>query len=274
MVVQQYYKSGSNDFYPMYTVRYGDSSATATDSYNNHYIKVTNEIINTTSASSYGWQDYSTSGITIKTRCDSYDNFYNWGAASGATTTAADNYTIQWELKDARFPSAPVTPQQRFREIIADRHAPAIRVRGNPHDIWEPSRHPLGLSRDAREIRARDTLRRVIGEDKFRSFLKTGFVSARNTKSGYFYQIYPGHGLTFVYKNGKMVERLCVYLRGDFPPTDGVVVRYLMALNNEKRLWELANKHGPLKQQVAVGVDLNLTRPLTEVYDEIVKKVA
>ena len=92
---------------------------------------------------------------------------------------------------------------------------------------------------DIREQRARATLRRVVGDAKFRSFLKTGFVTVQGP-SGLTYQIFPGHGITRVFDHGKPVERLCVVLRGDFAPTDSVITRFLMLLNDEAQFRSLA----------------------------------
>ena len=126
------------------------------------------------------------------------------------------------------------TAQERLREMIRTRCAPAIQI------ACKHLRH----TDDIREVRARETLHRVVGSEQYRNFLKRGFVTARNPKSGRVYQIFPGHGITQVYEKGIMIERLCVVLKGDFPPTDSTIIRYLMALNNEDQLWQLSVKHG------------------------------
>jgi len=74
--------------------------------------------------------------------------------------------------------------------------------------------------------------------------LRDGFVTARNSQSGRVYQIYPGYGKVHVYEHGKLTERLCVHLTHGFTDSDHTIVRFLMCLNNEARLWALANKHG------------------------------
>lgn len=150
------------------------------------------------------------------------------------------------------------SPQELLKEIIQSRQAPAIRR----------DRQFMPVPADIREIRARETLRRVIGDEKYRGFLSKGFVSVRNPKSGKIYQIFPGHGITRVYENGQMIERLCVVLNGSFPPTDSVIVRYLMAINNEADLWKLAIKHGPLKKARSESL-LENNRSLIEIYKEL-----
>jgi hypothetical protein len=120
-------------------------------------------------------------------------------------------------------------------------------------------------------MRARETLRLCLGEEKFRSFIKNGFVTARG-KSGLVYQIFPGHGITAVYKNGQMVERLCVVFRGDFPPADSLIMRFLLILNDEDEFRSHAIKHGTTQRQTAAAVaDLE---NLPDIYRRLKAKVA
>jgi len=131
------------------------------------------------------------------------------------------------------------TIHDRLRKIMQQRAAPAF-----IKDLKSLDRAP-----DIREIRARETLRRVIGEENYRYFLRKGFITVMNPKSGNTFQIFPGHGITNVYFRGKMTERLCVVMRGDFPPTDSLIMRYLMILNNEEQFRSLANKHEVFQTQ-------------------------
>jgi hypothetical protein len=105
----------------------------------------------------------------------------------------------------------------------------------------------------------------VIGEAKYRDFLRTGAVAVK-AKSGLVYRIRPGHDLTEVYDRGRMVERLCVVLDGQFPPTDSVIVRYLLVLNNEKLFRSKANVMSPAASQVAPISD---ARSLVEIAREV-----
>jgi hypothetical protein len=145
-----------------------------------------------------------------------------------------------------------------LKQIIASRHAPA----------FIPRRNPMKIDADVREQRARETLRRVLGEEKYRNFLRAGFVSVR-AKSGMIYQIFPGHGITRVFDHGKQVDRLCVVLQGNFPPTDSLIMRYLMILNNEQQFRGLAIKHS-LDTSVR-GILTAPVRPLPEIYRELKK---
>lgn len=128
----------------------------------------------------------------------------------------------------------PKTPGQRLREIIQHRQAPAF--------IGYKNRQAVSPTKDIKEICARETLRKVLGENGYRTFIRNGFVSVR-PKSGMVYQIFPSHGITNVYLNGEKIERLCVVLKGDFPPTDSLIMRYLLILNDEQGFRKLAIKH-------------------------------
>jgi hypothetical protein len=182
------------------------------------------------------------------------DNPFIWQQTEGVTYRVYDgNYPITWEVYPTK------TPKERLREILDSRMAPGILS----------SCKPLGMSKDIREIRARETLLRVLGEDKFRDFIRRGHVTVR-AKSGLVYQIFPGHGITSVYDRGTMVERLCVVLTGDFPPTDSLIMRYLMILNNEQQFRGFAIKHGVIRPELPKQVD---ERSLPEIFREL-KKVA
>lgn len=124
------------------------------------------------------------------------------------------------------------SPQERLREMIQSRQAPAIHC----------SRKALNPVASIEEMRARDMLRRVIGHDKFRDFMRNGFLSVM-AKSGKVYQIFPGQDFTNVFLNGEKIEKLCVVLRGKFPPTDSLIMRYLLILNDEQDFRSYAIQH-------------------------------
>ena len=121
---------------------------------------------------------------------------------------------------------------------------------------------------DIREQRARETLKRVVGDIKFSNFLRNGFISVK-AKSGLIYQIFPGHGITSIYDQGKMTERLCVVLQGDFPPTDSLIMRYLLILNNEQQFRSLAIKHSVHSQPIAIAKQE--VKSLSEIYKDLKK---
>jgi hypothetical protein len=182
-----------------------------------------------------------------------YDTVWNTAITDSNCLTT---YKIDWN----DYIQSALDPKSRLKLILRERRAPAIRA----------TRFGLTRTSCPREQRARETLKLVVGDEAYQRFLRSGFVVARNSSSGRVYQIFPGHQFTRVYENGQCIEQLCVVLKGNFPPTDALIVRYLMALNNEARLWQLANKQGALLSRgkaniVVVGKP---TRTLPELFSE------
>lgn len=197
------------------------------------------------------------------------DNCYRVRATDAATATLY--YKWSWYGSKGNIYAEPAESREEFLkrrigEIIDKRCAPNIIIRQNDR------RKPMPMPADIREIRARETLRRVIGDRKFASFIKTGFVSVR-ARSGLVYQIFPGHGITCVFNQGQLVERLCVVLQGNFPPTDSLIMRYLMILNNENQFRSFAVKHG-VHEPATFQVGEPDTRSLAEIFKELKTKVA
>lgn len=151
-------------------------------------------------------------------------------------------------------PVRPRTPAERLREMIQARQAPLVIA----------TRKPLGAG-DEREQRARQTLRRLVGEEQYRKFLAHGFITVR-AKSGKVYKISPGHGMTVVYSPiGKPIEKLCVVLAGNFPPTDSLITRFLMILNDEAHFRSFANVFAAPQSQSRPAATRD-ERPLPEIF--------
>lgn len=169
-------------------------------------------------------------------------------------SSASTCYLGQWTWDNYSGEIKPRTPETRLREIMRTRMAPVIIVRT-----------PAGLAQDQREEAARQTLRRVIGDRKYRRFLSHGHITVRG-QSGLVYQIFPGHGITRVYKDGVQTERLCVVMKGDFPPTDSLIMRFLLILNDEADFRSHAITHQVLHPKVAAAPD---SRNLAEVFKQL-----
>jgi hypothetical protein len=192
-----------------------------------------------------------------------------WTWSSSATTgdicirctLDGDNRWIVQNIAYQSAPFQPLTPQERLRQLLRDRSAPTILT----------ARSRLGPTNDIREKRARETLCRVIGPDKYRRFLRHGFVAAR-APSGRVYQMFPGSAFTKVYRDGVLVERLCVVLQGGFPPTDSLIVRFLMVLNQEAEFRRLAVKHQVVVPEMPQAFPDDRALPL--VFAEWKKKLA
>lgn len=234
---------------------------------NNLYCKVWDE--------TGDWYRIENGAEAFGTPCNSAVAEWAW-VDDGSTHECTTAY--KWAvIKGGYINAKPLSPEEqkaynekmlksRFQKIIQQRCAPNIIVRNS-------KRQPLPMPADIREQRARDTLRRVIGDNKFANFLKHGFISIK-ARSGLIYQIFPGHGFTNVYNQGQMVECLCVVLQGDFPPTDSLIMRYLLILNNEQQFRSYANKqsvHQPNRSRLVTG-EVNM-KSLTEIYQDL-KKIA
>lgn len=221
----------------------------------------------------------------VNTRCNRRNiaRDSNWIYFSGTSCSTSDTITItytsstsvtsdstswvKWSPDWAAIPQKTLTPAEKIREIIQKRKAPAI-IHREGRNAFCPDRNPIPHTTDIREIRARETLHRVVGNEEYKRFMIHGFVSVQNRASGRVYQIYPGNGVVFVYEKGIMIERLCVHLPREYAPTDGVIIRFLMAINNEDKLWSMANKHGTIKKHTASIVEVD-RRPLVEIFGEL-----
>jgi hypothetical protein len=180
------------------------------------------------------------------------DTTWTVSATSATATAEVTFYAYGWDGIQAaardgvawakHVPPVP-EPRQRLREMLRSRMAPMAVGGREPDWTGRTARRHLEPTGDFRELRARDTLARVIGEDAFRRYARDGFVTVRG-KSGKTYQIFPAGGFTRVHgKGGQREDSLCVVLSGDFPPTDSLIVRFLMILNDEKGFHERAIKH-------------------------------
>lgn len=129
----------------------------------------------------------------------------------------------------------------------------------------DPLRH-IAIDNNPREFRARETLRRIIGNLAFKKFIKDGFITIK-AKSGLVYRVFPGHKMTMVYDRGVLIEKLCVVLKGDFPPTDSLIMRYLLILNDEDDFKKQAIKHNIVNiDKISKSID---DRSLFEIWREL-----
>lgn len=186
-------------------------------------------------------------------------NYFEYDVTANDYDTGTTAFYSPIYYKDGGLAYTPVVapPGERIRQMIRDRMGPAIRR----------SRTSLSIAMDVREERARQTLRRVIGEQAFRKFVRDGFITVV-PKSGLTYRIYPGYGITEVYDKGIMVDRLCVVLQGNFPPTDSLLMRYLLILNDEGEFSKHAIQHSVCKRSKATKLVLPV-EPLTEAWTRL-----
>lgn len=115
------------------------------------------------------------------------------------------------------------------------------RVRRQNHQGRSPRAYRSDFS-DATpaELTALQLLRQLVGQDEFRRYLRYGFIVVQGM-SGLRYQIDRKRHNIVVWADTGKVDNLCCYLRGDFPPTDSVITRMLMAERDELELWRRGN---------------------------------
>lgn len=177
---------------------------------------------------------------TYYTVNSSTSNFCWTGGAVdyGTSTSSATSYVIRFndstvpvifDSTDYWVNLAPRSPSDALRDIIKSRCAPRVLT---SKGVAKPQ--------DVREMRARQTLRRILGDAEFRRFLKKGFISVK-AKSGLVYQLFPGYRMAKVYKDGQLIESICIQLPSDFPPTDTLIMRYFMVLHNEEEFRKIGN---------------------------------
>lgn len=128
----------------------------------------------------------------------------------------------------------PLTKEERIRQQLRQKLAPQILTR----------RFGVGRTSKDSEKKAREALRAIIGDQRFQRYLKHGFITVKG-QSGLIYQVFPGHNMTRVWKNGKPVEKLCVvFCDSSVPPTDSVIMRLMMILDSEEEFRQRSNVMG------------------------------
>jgi len=91
------------------------------------------------------------------------------------------------------------------------------------------------------EQRAIETLREEITESEFRKYIKYGFVLVKG-QSGKTYQIYRNESHTKVWKNGRVIEEICVKIKNHkIPPTDNVIAFSNMIQIDEEEFRKIGN---------------------------------
>lgn len=88
---------------------------------------------------------------------------------------------------------------------------------------------------------ALETLREFISEAEFRKYLRYGFILVKG-QSGDVFQIFRNRSHTKVWRNGKVVEEVCVRIREvNVPPTDNVIAFRQIIQTSEVEFKKLGN---------------------------------
>jgi len=133
-----------------------------------------------------------------------------------------------------------LTPEEKLKRKIQEQLEPElVREDGSPFRATGGSADFSKVQQN--EIVALQLLRKMLDKDRWRKYLKYGFVDVQG-KSGMTYQILRGQAHVKVFKKGTKVCELCVKLRNQaMPPTDEVITRMIIADCDEPDLWKRAN---------------------------------
>lgn len=89
------------------------------------------------------------------------------------------------------------------------------------------------------EMVALQMMKSMLSEEDWKRYLKYGFVVVHG-KSGLYYQVVRNQDHVRVYRQGKKIAELCIYVPG-VPPTDQVVAKKVMLECSEMDVWHKAN---------------------------------
>jgi hypothetical protein len=133
-----------------------------------------------------------------------------------------------------------------------------------------PRAYDPGRDRRA-ELKARDLLRSVVGEELYAMYRDLGFIGmpgAGGERSGYGYLIYPHRPIVaYEQRSGELLNEYCVVfpdrsVPGDerLPDSDDVLAKWMALSGDERRLIADANMHAPGKQLDPMQVRRDLLR--------------
>jgi len=219
-------------------------------------------LYNTSTANSTQSTQATTTWNSITT--DNYTT-HAWPTATNDWYHNYDTENRTWTLTNLPrlwYPSKSKTAQEKLQQIIQARQSPHIHT--NRKSITTPT--------DPRETRAHDTLQLLIGPQRYRQYLKNGYVTIHSHQNNKTYQVYPGTKFTHVYDKGKREQDLCIYLAHDFPPTDQLIAKILLIQTDPNHYHHIANKHRPNPTTLTPLPASNLTLP--EIYKELKKTKA
>jgi hypothetical protein len=134
------------------------------------------------------------------------------------------------------------------KEQVAEQRRQLKQLELRSHLIIQiKSRAPSARVIQDNERVAMETLRETVTEEEYRRYLKYGFIMVKG-KSGDEYQIFRNKSHTRVWRNGLVVEEICVRIRDNaVPPTDNVIAFRAMALIDEQEFKKSGNVYKMIK---------------------------
>jgi hypothetical protein len=104
------------------------------------------------------------------------------------------------------------------------------------------SRAQLVRGVSAAEQTAIQTLREMISESDFRRYIKYGFLMVRGS-SGDMFQVFRENWKTKVYRDGELIEEVCVRIKdSNVPPTDNVIAFKTIIESDDEAFRAMGNR--------------------------------
>jgi hypothetical protein len=134
-----------------------------------------------------------------------------------------------------------------------------------------PPAYDPGRERRA-ELKARELLRSVVGEELYAMYRELGFIGMAgggDARSGYAYLIYPHRPIVaYEERSGELLNEYCVVFPDQsdasanerLPDSDDVLAKWMALSGDERRLISDANMHAPGKQLDPMQVRRDLLR--------------
>jgi hypothetical protein len=163
---------------------------------------------------------------TITATC--YTATYDY-CRTGINIQPTNDDIYSWPVRDCTYNLRPLTNRDILQTKIKSNLVIQIK-----------SRVPDQQAVAENELIALDTLREVVTESEFRKYLKYGFVLVKG-QSGDIYQIFKNRSHTKVWRNGELIEEVCVRLKGEVPATDNVIAFKAMIEADESSFKKCGN---------------------------------
>jgi hypothetical protein len=149
--------------------------------------------------------------------------------ADGLIVNGTINFDSNWANNYVVWPIAP-TKNGLFQEKLRSNLAIIVKSRAELPGALSPA-----------ERTAMETLREVISEAEFRKYMRYGFVLVKG-KSGDTFQVFRNRSHTKIWRNGQVVEEVCVRIQDSkVPPTDNVIAFRSIIQSDEEAFRKLGN---------------------------------
>jgi hypothetical protein len=178
--------------------------------------------------------EYAIGGITVPV------GYPYFGEASNLQFGSMIN---KYVLNDVRFTTSLTTNLTMDGTVYWGENFPSKRsqLRSNLVIVVKSRACPIQGASPEEQI-ALETLRELISESDYRKYIKHGFLMVRGS-DGDMYQVYRERSHTKVWRDGKVIEEICVRIKdGNVPPTDNVIAFRTLIQINAEAFKEMGNR--------------------------------